>query len=113
MRSILIATASIAIFAGLCLAETFNGKLIDASCADQQQSAGSCAPTASTTAFAIDVSGKVYRLDDDGNAKAMAALKDRADRMADPNATPKTDVRARIKGTLEGATLKVESIEVQ
>jgi hypothetical protein len=114
MRRILTASACVALFAGLALAETFTGKLIDASCAQQQQSANSCIPNASTTAYAIDVSGKVYQLDADGNAKAAEALKSRADRMGDPNGTAKTDqVRARVKGTLEGGTLKVDSIEVQ
>jgi hypothetical protein len=114
MRRILTASACVALFAGLALAETFTGKLIDASCAQQQQSANSCIPNASTTAYAIDVSGKVYQLDADGNAKAAEALKSRADRMAEPNGPAKTDqVRARVKGTLEGGTLKVDSIEVQ
>ena len=110
MRSILIATACAVLFAAVCLAETFKGKLIDASCAEQQQSAGTCSPTPSTTAYAIDVSGKVYRLDADGNMKAAEAVKSRA---SDPNAVAKSDIKATVKGTLDGATLKVESIEVQ
>lgn len=114
MRSILTATACVALFAGLGLAETFTGRLVDASCAEQQQqSASACTPTASTTAYAIIVSGKMYTLDDNGNAKAAEALKDRADRMSDPNATRKTAVIARVSGTLDGSTLKVEAIAVQ
>ena len=114
MRNILTTTACAALFACLCLAETFKGRLIDASCLDQQQSANSCNPTASTTAYAIAVSGKFYRLDSDGNAKAADALKSHADRMADPNAPTKMEgVIATVKGTLAGETLKVESIEVQ
>ena len=112
MRSILIATACAVLFAAVCLAETFKGKLIDASCAEQQ-AAGTCSPTPSTTSYAIDVSGKVYRLDSDGNAKAAEAVKNRADRASDPSALAKTDIRATVKGTLDGSTLKVESIEVQ
>jgi len=114
MRRILTATACVALFAGLCLAETFTGKLIDASCAEQQQSATACTPNASTTAYAIEVAGKMYKLDADGNAKAADALKNRADRAADPDAAAKSEgVKARVKGTLEGSTLKVDSIEVQ
>jgi hypothetical protein len=113
MRSILVVTACAVVFAAVCLAETFKGKLIDASCAEQQQSAGTCSPTPSTTAYAIDVSGKVYRLDADGNTKATEAVKNRAERASDPNAIARTDIRATVKGTLDGGTLKVESIEVQ
>jgi len=114
MRSILTATACVALFAGLGLAETFTGRLIDASCAEGQRSASACAPTASTTSYAIVVSGKMYALDDNGNAKAAAALKDRADRMADPNSTEKSGaVVAKVDGTLDGNTLKVDTIEVQ
>lgn len=106
--------ACVTVFAGLCLAETFTGKLIDASCAEQQQSANACTPTASTTAYAIDVGGKMYKLDEEGNAKAADALKNRADRSAEPDAAAKADgVRARVKGTLDGSTLKVDSIQVQ
>jgi hypothetical protein len=113
MRSILTATACMALFAGLGLAETFTGRLIDTSCVEGQRSASACAPTASTAAFAIVVSGKMYALDDNGNAKAAAALKDRADRMADPNSTAKSAVIAKVDGTLDGNTLKVDTIEVQ
>jgi hypothetical protein len=113
MRSILIATACIVVFAGLSLADTFSGKLIDATCVAQQQPAASCSATASTTAYAIDVSGKIYKLDDTGNAKAADALKNQANRESNPNSTEKSATMARVKGTLEGDVIKVESIEVR
>jgi hypothetical protein len=114
MRSILTATALVALFAALGLAESFSGRLIDASCAEQERAAAACTPTSSTTAFAVQVSaGKIYKLDADGNAKAAEALKNRADRQAEPNATQKSAIVARVNGTLEGNTIKVESIEVQ
>jgi hypothetical protein len=53
------------------------------------------------------------RLDADGNPKAAEAVKNRAERASDPNAIARTDIRATVKGTLDGGTLKVESIEVQ
>jgi len=59
----------------------YRGQLMDASCYNQNQNnmAGKiwvkCAPTASTTTFAIHANGKVRMLDDAGNAKAMAAFK--------------------------------------
>jgi hypothetical protein len=113
MRSILIATACVAVFAGLCLAETFTGKLIDASCAAQQKGTTSCSPTDSTTMYAIDVSGKVYKLDDSGNAKVADALKNQANRDANPDATKKAALTARINGTLDGDVLKVDTVEVR
>lgn len=113
MRSILVTIACGFVFAGLCLAETFNGKLIDASCASQQQSTATCAPTSSTTAFALEVSGKLYKLDDTGNSKAAEALKSQANRESNPDSAQQAAVTARVRGTLEGDILKVEAIQVR
>jgi hypothetical protein len=98
---------------GLCLtavlglADSFSGKLIDANCkapADQKDSAlSSCAPTRTTTVFAVQTpDGKTYKLDATGNSKAMAAIKEDA---------AKTNVT--VSGSLDGQTLKVESIEIR
>ncbi len=59
----LSAALSMAAFAG-----DWSGKLIDATCHDQQQQTkvASCDATGATTSFAIDVSGKVYKLDPAG-----------------------------------------------
>jgi len=115
MRRLLTCCAFVAVFTGLALAENWTGKLVDASCAaDQQKAATSCDPTSSTTAFAIVVSGKAYKLDDAGNTKAAEAMKNRADRSTNPNAPPTTTVTAKVTGTKDGDnTLKVETIEVQ
>jgi len=49
--------AVVAVFTTLALAESWTGKLVDASCADQQkgdqQKMATCDPTSSTTAFAL------------------------------------------------------------
>jgi len=92
--------------AGLALAESWSGKLIDANCKpdpDSQKSASaSCAPTASTRVFAIQTAdGKVYRLDSEGNSKAEAAIK------KDPT---KTDVT--VSGSMQGQMVKVDSIDL-
>ncbi len=72
-----------------------------------------CIPNSGTTAFLVVVSGKAYKLDDEGNTKAMEALKNRADRSA-PNAPPTaTAVSAKISGTAEGNIIKVDTIQVQ
>ena len=112
MRRLLTIATCVAFFAALALAETWNGQLFDATCMTQQKSAQACSPTSSTTAFVAAVNGKTYKLDDAGNAKAAEALKDRADRSA-PDAPATSMVTAKISGTIEGDTIKVESIQVK
>ena len=112
MRKVMTFLAVGSIFTGLALAETWNGKLLDASCYDQQKSAKSCDATGATATFAIDVAGKVYKLDDAGNAKAATALRSSADRSKDANKPP-TAVQAKITGTIEGESVKVEAIELK
>jgi len=102
------------VFSGFALAENFTGKLIDASCHSQEKGAKPCDATATTSSFAVNVGGQVYNLDAAGNSKAAEALKNRADRSADP-AKPAAGsaVNATITGTMEGQTIKVESIDVK
>jgi hypothetical protein len=113
MLRISVLFAFLAICCGFARAETWSGNLVDAKCAEEQKSAA-CTPTASTTAFALNISGKMYRLDETGNTKAAEAVKSSADRAKDPNA-PSTNaaIKAQVTGTLEGETIKVESIAVQ
>jgi len=114
MRRLLTLCAVVTVFTTLALAESWTGRLVDASCYDQQKSATTCDPTSSTTTFAMVASGKIYKFDDAGNTKAMEAMKNRADRSTNPNAPQTTTVAAKVTGT-KGAdnTLKVETIEVQ
>lgn len=114
MRRLLTVCAYITVFSGLALAESWTGRLVDANCYDQQKAATSCDPTASTTNFALMVSGNAYKFDSAGNSKATDALKSRADRSTDP-ATPATGaVSAKVTGTKQDDnTIKVESIEMQ
>ena len=113
MRRILTLCAFAAVFSALALAESWTGRLVDAGCAQEQKDIAKCDPTASTTMFALVVSGKAIKLDDAGNAKAAEALKSRADRAADPSKPASPAVSAKITGAQDGETLKVESIEVQ
>ena len=100
----------------LCLAAalsfgmtTYRGQLMDASCYNQNHQTGkawvSCAPTASTTSFAIHTNGKVRMLDAGGNAKAETAFK-QGDLKRDKNG----DMPVVIAGTRHGNTIAVESI---
>jgi hypothetical protein len=115
-------------------AADFNGKLMDATCVDQNQSGASkspststesgaasstassskasCDATSATTAFAIEAKGKTYKLDSTGNSKAAEALKSRADRSANPGATPQS-YTAKVSGKESSGTISVESIDIQ
>jgi hypothetical protein len=113
MQRFLTLGAMLAIGSALALAETFTGTLVDASCA-QQQKDSPCTPSASTSSFALQVSGKLLKLDADGDRKAADAMKQSgssADRAKDPTAP--APVSATIQGTMSGDQLKVESIQVQ
>jgi hypothetical protein len=102
--------------AGLALADTYTGVLVDAACPAEQKSAPVCNPTPHTTSFALIVPGdnlKTLKLDAAGNAKAAAALKNHnrgADRSKDPN-TAVTSLIATVVGSLNGEELRVESIQ--
>jgi hypothetical protein len=116
MRRLLILTTFTGLFAVLGMAESYAGKLIDASCLDKPNpTVGSCQPSSATSTFALfDNSQKVYKLDQKGNTKAADALKNRADRSSDPNATSKGDVVvAKITGTMNDGIITVETIEIQ
>src|SRR5260221_2730837 len=105
MRRILTFCACATVFGVLAFGETLTGRLLDSTCYDQQKSATTCDPTASTTTFALLVSGKAVKLDDGG--KVAEALKSRADRAADP-AKPSSQIMAKVTGTKEGDIVKLE-----
>ena len=112
MRRLLILAASAALLSTLAFAETWTGKLIDAKCANPDKMAKECAATNSTTSFVFVVDGKAYAFDQAGNKLAVEAIKNRADRAADPN-NPKSQINAKVTGSIEGNTLKVASVEVE
>jgi hypothetical protein len=97
----------------LALADNWSGKLIDASCYEKQQSSTGCDATGATKSFALDVSGKVFKLDASSNEKASTALKSRADRAADPSKPQSSEVMAKVEGTEHGGTITAETVEVQ
>jgi len=113
MRRILLPIALFGVFAMSAFAANYSGKLLDASCYDQQKKADSCAATSNTTAFALEVSGTVYKLDTAGNAKASDAIKNRADRTADPTKPQAKEIMAKVEGTEKGGLISVDSIAVQ
>jgi hypothetical protein len=96
----------------LCLAESWSGKVVDAACKDQAAAApapapaaNACEPTASTVSFGIELSdGKVLKLDSAGNSKAAEAVKNNAG---------KSSLQATVTGSMEGQTVKVETIDIK
>jgi hypothetical protein len=106
--------ALLTVSAVLAFAESWQGRLIDATCYEQNKSAATCDPTGSTTVFALFVSNKAYKLDEAGNGKAVEALKSRADRSSDPATPASSQVMATITGTKDGSdVLKVETVEIK
>jgi len=95
-------------------ADNWQGRLVDASCYQQQKSATSCDPSSSTTSFMLYVADTAYSLDAEGNQKAAAALKSRADRSTDPTKPASSQVMAKVTGTKDATNnLKVDTIELQ
>ena len=120
MRKVCTLSALLAFACALACAETWTGKLFDASCVDQhknEQKYDNCTPTAATASFALQVSDKILKLDADGNRKAAAAFKDynnSADRAKDPSAPAPTDqVTATVQGAMDGDEIKVEAIQLR
>jgi len=104
---------------GICLTaglsfgvQQYHGKLLDANCYNQNKSsktgeriAVSCAPTASTSDFAIQTGGKVRMFDEAGNPKAATAMREGLVKQGKDH-----DVDVAIYGTRHHETMKVESI---
>ena len=133
MRNTLALAVFASAFSAVGFAADWTGTLLDSACHDRQQqpaqqqptqqqpapqanqskSDASCMATGQTTSFAVNVAGKVYKLDAAGNTKAAAALKSRADRTAPGKQPSSSDITAKVVGTESGGTIKVDTIEVQ
>lgn len=87
-------------------AETFSGTLVDVMCQDNQLPTHprKCAITCARHGYGLkQAGGKFLKFDDQGNARALAALK---------RSTKAQDLKAQVTGTLEGGVLKVDSIVI-
>lgn len=93
-------------FSGLALAESWNGTLIDTMCKakDAANHTRQCAVGCAKGGYGLVMSdGKFVKLDETGNAKALAALK---------ASTRDKDLKAKVTGKLDGEVIQVESIEL-
>ena len=113
MRRLFIFAASAALFSTLAFAETWTGRLIDGNCANPDKMAKECNAGSSTTSFLLVVDGKAHPFDPAGNKLAAEAIKNRADRAADPNAPKSSQINAKVTGDKDGDVLKVASLEVE
>ncbi len=112
MRKLLSIGAILAGLSGLGMAETWSGTLLDANCA-RHHKARACDAKPSTTLFALDVNGTRYRLDSKSNDEAHRAMRSRADRASNPDATKAVPVNATITGRLRSGKIHADTVEVQ
>ena len=98
---------SFSLFAGLAVAETWSGTLVDVMCKgrDLANHTKQCALKCAKSGFGLVLSdSKFVKFDEAGNSKAVAALK----------ATDKEkDLKAKVTGKMEGDLIQVESIDIQ
>jgi len=98
----------------LALAGNWTGSLLDSDCYTKSKKADSCVATSATANFALmDSSGKLYKLDAKGNTLAATAIKNRADRAADPANPHAATVSATIVGAEKSGTIEVQSIDIR
>ena len=95
------------LFSTLAFADTWNGTLVDVMCKgkDLAGHTAKCAIACAKSGYGLVLSdGKFLKLNESGNAKALAALK----------ATSKEkDLKAKVTGTVDGDVIQVQSIELQ
>ena len=101
-------------------AESWSGKLIDATCYEGQSTAAKagqkppkvdkldkdCAPTAATSVFAVLSDGKIYKLDAEGNAKVADDMRGGA-----LKADKDGDVHIKVTGSRTGDTVSVDKVK--
>lgn len=93
---------------------TVTGYVLDSACAVRTSSGDDAAekvvkhpkacslmPDCAKNGFAVVADGKVYKLDEEGNKKAMAVLK---------SSSAKAGIKVKVKGELDGDTIKVSEI---
>ncbi|HLH16956.1 MAG TPA: hypothetical protein VKX45_07035 [Bryobacteraceae bacterium] len=113
MRKAMTVCAMLGAFAALGLAETWTGTLVDATCYEKNKDAAACGAKVESTAFLLTSGDKIYKLDEASNQRALQAMKSRADRANNPDATKAEPVNAKITGELKGEHIHAETIEIQ
>ncbi len=86
---------------------TWNGTLVDVMCKGQDLAGHTrdCALNCSKSGYAVVTGdGKFFKLDETGNAKALAALKE---------SKKDKDLKAKVTGTLEDGVIQVDTLELE
>jgi hypothetical protein len=107
MRRILGIGAGALFLCAAAFGETWSGTVVDAMCKakDPASHTRECALGCAKSGFGIvTADGKFVKFDDAGNSKTVEALK---------ASTKDKDLQAKVTGSLDGDTIKVESIELQ
>jgi N-acetyl-beta-hexosaminidase len=106
MKRFFTAAFAAALFSTLALAETWNGTLVDVMCKGKDLSSHTkkCALGCAKSGYAVVLSdGKFLKLDEGGNAKALAALK---------ASSKEKDLKVTVNGKLDGETIQVDSLNL-
>ncbi len=88
-------------------ATTYSGTLVDVMCKDKDVAnhTRKCAMGCAKSGYGVILSdGKFLKFDEEGNAKALAALK---------ASTKDKDLKATVEGEMQGDTLHVSSVQIQ
>jgi len=115
MRKIYAVGAFLFLASAAASAEMWAGQLFDANCAEkhrENQKYEECTPHERTASFVLQVSGRIMKLDANGDKKAAAAWRDymnSADRSVDPDGKAHA-LTAVVQGTLDGDQIKVDAI---
>lgn len=93
--------------AGAAMAETWTGTLVDVMCKGKDVAAHTrqCALACAKGGYGVVLAdGKFVKLDESGNAMALAKLK---------ASTRDKDLKAKVTGKLDGEVIQVEALELQ
>ena len=91
-------------FSAAAFADSFSGTIVDSMCKGKDAAAhtAKCAIGCAKSGYVlVTPDGKTLKLDESGNEKALAALK---------QTTKEKDLKATVTGSMDGETLKVDSI---
>lgn len=105
--NVLLRTGALFGLAAAAFGATWNGTIVDVMCKGQDLASHTrqCALNCSKSGFAlVTADGTFYKLDETGNAQALAALK----------ASKKDkDMKAKVNGTAKNGVISVESLVLE
>lgn len=114
MRKLITTCAMFGALAGVAMAETWSGTLMDANCLHRHHATRSCDARPRTTAFVLDQNGTRYRLDGRSNDAAHSAMLSRADKTNNPDATKAVPVQATITGHIRNnGKIRADTVAVR